>query len=178
MSAGSVSLQSAIQTCKVNTGWANRIESDRFLNPNQMLCPIWNGMDTQGRNVCPDSFYTKRAGCNSALDRVQVENNQRPQYIEYVALSALGIEGPGYEGVNGGDDPKSMHTKQATQFLRTRQNAHKYTGSFGNQFAELEPSCGIYPYERAMANQSEGYRYSQSRNLGYETNQRRSCSGF
>ena len=76
----SISLEAAIRTCKVETGWANRVESDRFLNPNNMVCPIWNGMDLTGRNVCPDSFYTKSAGCNSASDRVVVENNvSRPQ---------------------------------------------------------------------------------------------------
>ncbi|MHA2037196.1 MAG: hypothetical protein ACW98X_12220, partial [Promethearchaeota archaeon] len=84
MSAGSISLQSAIRTCDVNVAWANRIESDRFLNPSNMLCPIWSGVDSTGREVCVDSFKTKRAGCNSALDRVDVENNLRPQYSEYV----------------------------------------------------------------------------------------------
>ena len=46
MSAGSVSLESALRTCKVDTAWADKIASDRFLNPDNMVCPIWNGMDT------------------------------------------------------------------------------------------------------------------------------------
>ena len=83
----SVSLDSAIRTCKVNTGWASREESDRFLNPTNMLCPLWNGQDSAGRRVCPDSFVTKSRGCNSATDRVVVENNvSRPQYMEYITL--------------------------------------------------------------------------------------------
>ena len=40
----------ALRTCKVNTGWANRLESDRFQNPNLMVCPTWNGMDNAGRH--------------------------------------------------------------------------------------------------------------------------------
>ena len=32
-SAGSVSLEAALRTCKVDTGWANRIQTDRFLIP-------------------------------------------------------------------------------------------------------------------------------------------------
>lgn len=87
-------IEAAIRTCKVNTGWANRVESDRFLNPNLMMCPVWNGMDTAGRSACPDSFYTKRGGCNSAIDRLVVENDvSRPQYLEYITLSPEGIKG-------------------------------------------------------------------------------------
>ena len=90
-----LSLEGALRTCKVNTGWANRIQSDRFENPNLMVCPVWNGVDLAGRPVCADSFYTKRAGCNSAEDRVIVENAvSRPQYIEYLNLDAAGITAP------------------------------------------------------------------------------------
>ena len=87
----SIGLEGALRTCKVDTGWASRIQSDRFENPNLMVCPVWNGRDLSGRPVCADSFYTKRAGCNSALDRVDVENYQRPQYMEYINLDAAGI---------------------------------------------------------------------------------------
>jgi len=98
MSAGSVSLEAALRTCKVDTGWASKVQSDRFLNPNIMVCPVWDGFDTAGRMVCPDSFYTKRAGCNSAEDRVVVENNvSRPQYMEYINLNANGISGEIYQ---------------------------------------------------------------------------------
>ena len=29
-----ISLEGSVRTCKVNTAWANRIQSDRFENPN------------------------------------------------------------------------------------------------------------------------------------------------
>ena len=90
-----LSLEKNIRTCKVNTGWANRNQSDRFQDPNLMVCPTWNHMDNAGRLVCANSFYTKRAGCNSAMDRVAVENTvTRPQYMEYIQLNADGIQGP------------------------------------------------------------------------------------
>jgi hypothetical protein len=54
------------------------------------MCPVWNERDLTGRKVCEDSFYTKNAGCNSALDRINVENDQRPQYAEYITLDASG----------------------------------------------------------------------------------------
>ena len=31
------SLEGALRTCKVDTGWAARIQSDRFENPNLMV---------------------------------------------------------------------------------------------------------------------------------------------
>ena len=122
MSAGSISLESAIRTCKVNTGYADRNESDRFLNSNLAVCPIWNGVDSTGRQVCPDSFYTKRAGCNSALDRVEVENYQRPQYSEYVSLTAQGIKKDLYQN--------------------TKNTIIEHTGNFGGDLvARIKTSC-------------------------------------
>ncbi len=81
------SLESSIRTCKVDTGNSSRILSDRFLNPKNLVCPVWNGLDSAGRVACPDSFYTKREGCNSAEDRIAVENAQRPQYFQYISES-------------------------------------------------------------------------------------------
>ena len=94
----SLSLLGSINVCKVNTGYANKIQSDRFENPDSMTCPLWNGQDSFGRYVHPDSFVTKNAGCNSADDRVSVENFLRPQYMEYVALDAAGFRSPNMFG--------------------------------------------------------------------------------
>ena len=172
MSAGSVSLESAIRTCKVDTAWANRIESDRFLNPNNMVCPVWNGVDTAGRQVCPDSFYTKRAGCNSAEDRVIVENNvSRPQYVEYLPLDALGIKGDIY-----GDNMNQQETQARTRAL---QGVHKVTGSFGQDWGGLVyPSCGMRPYKEAMSQENFAKRGGQAMQMGYQGNSRRRNAGF
>lgn len=172
MSAGSVSLESAIRTCKVNTAWANRVESDRFLNPNNMVCPTWNGFDTAGRQVCPDSFFTKRAGCNSATDRVVVENNvSRPQYLEYITLSANGIAGNIY-----GDTLPYQNSKMRTDELH---DVNKITGNFGKQFgASVYPSCGFTPYKEAMSQESQYKRKGQAMQMGYEGYNRRNASGF
>lgn len=80
-----VNLESALRTCKTNTAHAERVLSDRFLNPKNMVCPAWNGLDAAGRISCVDGFKTKSAGCNSAEDRVGVENIQRPQYMTYIS---------------------------------------------------------------------------------------------
>ena len=81
----SISLLGSINVCKVNTGWADKIQSDRFENPNNMTCPLWNGQDSFGRFVHPDSFYTKNGGCNSADDRVAVD---RSDHFTAEALAA------------------------------------------------------------------------------------------
>ena len=88
--SGIVNLESALRTCKVDTAYQQRIQSDRFLNPKNLVCPVWNGLDAAGRVACVDSFYTKREGCNSAQDRVGVENIQRPQYMQYISDFASG----------------------------------------------------------------------------------------
>ena len=138
MSAGSISLESAIRSCKVNTAWANRVESDRFLNSDNVICPLWNGLDSTGRQVCKDSFYTKRSGCNSASDRVKVENEvSRPQYMQYITLSTKGIKGDIYDS--------SMQRSKEIKGL------NKTVGNFGKQYGSvITPSCGYNAYKNAM----------------------------
>ncbi len=158
----SLSLEAAIRTCKVETGWANKVESDRFLNPNNMVCPIWNGVDTAGRSVCPDSFYTKNAGCNSASDRVIVENNvSRPQYMEYITLSSNGINGNIYGNTMGYQNSK-LRTDAIGQIPQV-------TGNFGLDFgANVIPSCGTTPYREAMSQEAQQMRQEQAMQNGFE----------
>jgi hypothetical protein len=93
----SISLEAAIRTCKVDTAWANRVQSDRFLNPDNMICPTWTGLDLTGRTVCNNSFMHEKAGCNSADDRVEIENQHRPDYNSYITLDAKGMQGDIYD---------------------------------------------------------------------------------
>ena len=134
-----VSLQGSIRGCRVDTGWASRIQSDRFENPGLMSCPVWNGADTYGRQVCPDSYNTKTAGCNSSGDRISVENVLRPQYAEYITLNAQGITG-------------NMYEEQSRQRSSNIQNLRKVTGSTGTGYgSKIEPHCTNYPYDDAQA---------------------------
>lgn len=170
MSAGPVSLEAALRTCKVNTGYANKVQSDRFLNPDNAMCPVWNGVDLTGRSVCKDSFYTKREGCNSALDRVNVENFLRPQYAEYITLDAAGWEANLY----GNTMPRVESEKR----VKDMKGINKVTGQFGNQFAEVYPSCGYYPYKMAMEQVAAESRQVAGANAGYNSAQYRAASGF
>ncbi len=50
------------------------------------------GTDLTGRAICPDSFMTKSAGCNTPEDRIYIENTvSRPHYYEYINLSPRGM---------------------------------------------------------------------------------------
>jgi len=170
-----ISLQGSIRTCKVDTAWANKLQSDRFFNPEQMLCPPWNGVDTAGRSVCADSFYTKTPGCNSSSDRVTVENALRPQYIEYVTLDAEGIRGDLDCGV-GATDPDAICHRQ------TLNNVHKYTGQFGYKtgFSQnIYPNCVTcknHPDQSAYG--SQNMRTNQFLRESYRTQQNRCRSGM
>ena len=170
MSAGSISLESAIRTCKVNTAYAQKIESDRFLNSSNLLCPVWNGLNSKGQSVCPDSFMTKSAGCNSAEDRVVVENNvARPQYMEYITLNVQGIDGNIY---SGGNADSQLRAKDVESF-------NNHTGNFGEQFgSQVRTGCGINAYQQAMAQQNTAQRGSQALQEGFRAHQYRQDSGF
>lgn len=151
----SIGLEGALRTCKVDTGWASRIQSDRFENPHLMVCPVWNGRDLSGRPVCADSFYTKRAGCNSALDRVDVENSQRPQYMEYINLDAAGI----YANIYG-DNSFFHDSGLQTQDL---QNQKKNTGHFGgvSSGANTISNCAMYEPNAAPRDKVTSYKEGQ-----------------
>jgi hypothetical protein len=169
----SLSLEAAIRTCKVDSGWANRVQSDRFLNPTNMVCPVWNGMDTAGREVCPDSFVTKTAGCNSAEDRVLVENDQRPQYMEYVNLSAQGFGSDLYADTMPWQNMGNSNNNQAAV-----RSGPGY-GNFGEQMSSntLAP-CAYSQYSQAMSQNAYENRKAQALQEGFYGNRSRTLSGF
>jgi hypothetical protein len=169
----SLSLNASVRTCKVDSGQATRIQSDRFQNPGNMVCIPWNGINNKGQVVSPDSFYTKMAGCNSATDRVSVENALRPQYSDYINQNMAGIQGDIY----GGNTNSQQDTRIATDFSDSR---NKITGNFGNQWQSSNYStCGLNAYENGMASLSQANRQASYSNQAYLSNQSRqggSCS--
>ena len=103
--------------------------------------------DLAGRPVCADSFYTKRSGCNSAMDRVVVENNLRPQYFDYINLSDEGIRGNMFGDNMAYTDAGIANIQEA--------NTSRYTGRFGmvsgsNMAGAYEPTCSYGRYTEAM----------------------------
>lgn len=97
-----ISLQGSLKTCKADTAWAERLQSNRFEDPENMICIPWGGRDLVGRPAHADSFYTKSPGCNTPSDRVNVENALRPQYMETTSTDAYGFRS---DLSNGNDSP-------------------------------------------------------------------------
>lgn len=153
-----LSLAKSIQTCKIDTGEAPRLLSDRFQNPHLMVCPIWDGTNLKGQQVCPDSFYTKSRGCNSAEDRVVVENDQRPDYISYITLNAAGIDGNIYDNVD-----EHIQSVRREKMLDGLNNV---TGNFGKQFgaARRYTGCAVNAYDNGMAQMAQTLRKQGSLN--------------
>lgn len=176
-----LSLQAAVRTCNVNSGEAARIESDRFLNPNNAICIPWNNMNSKGQIVCPDSFYTKRAGCNSADDRVSVENSLRPQYADYIGYNMAGLVGdiyhPSMPGSNGRGLAPTVAHSEAIAANTHEKNRSKITGTWGNQFGSTNAMiCGHKSYELAMAQVAEFNRQSQSAGSAHNSYGNRNAS--
>lgn len=162
----SFSLQKATRSCKVNTDQSERIQSERILNPNHMVCMQWNGTDNLGRQIHPDSWNTKSAGCNYASERVNIENELRPHYFEYTTLdsSGLGLEYPNYNTA-----------KASEQTRRVESN----NPSFGNQFTSTNNSCSdMYGYERAMAQMNQSNREATYNDCAYRSNQNKRMAGI
>ena len=166
-----LSLDASLRTCKVDTGYANKTQSDRFLNPLNMVCIPWNYQNNKGQNVCADSWYTKTPGCNSAEDRVLVENFLRPAYFDYINLNVAGLQGDMYGNVNASNRAGAANVWQ--------EDRSKITGNFGNQFQSSNyASCGMNAYERAMAETAKQNRMAGYSNSAFNSSAKRnSCSG-
>lgn len=164
----SISLNKSVRTCTVNPGWSNRIQSDRFLTPANMVCIPWNGVDLTGRAVNENSWYTKTPGCNSATDRVYVENDLRPKYFEYITLDAAGVDG----------DFGTEAAYNSAYASNVEKNIALNNPNYGLQFqANIEPTCGINSYERAMAQIAQANRQAAYANSAYRSNQSRASCG-
>jgi hypothetical protein len=157
-----LSLQSTIRGCKLQAGEAARIESDRFLNPENMVCPMWTGFNLKGQSVCSDSFKTTTAGCSSADQRVSVENDLRPNYSAYINLNVDGIQGDMY------NQAAYNQTGVANEYANSR---NLITGSFGNQWtSNVQGSCGMNAYEKSMAEVNELQRKEHYAHNAYQQN--------
>lgn len=170
----SISLEKSVRTCSVNVGEANRIQTDRFMNPNNMVCIPWNGINNKGQEVSPDSFWTKTPGCDSAEDRVMVENALRPKYSSYVTLGAQGINGDFYG--RSEDD----HFRDSMGRDKFDQSRNKLSGNFGKQWGAnvAFQGCTIGAYERNQAMAAQEARGQTFMQNGYMARNGMQAAGF
>jgi hypothetical protein len=181
-----VSLTANLLTDKVSPGAAAQSFTYRIQEPSAQMCPVWNGQDLAGRPVCEYSFYTKRAGCNSSLDRITVENFLRPKYTNYVTTSAAGIAGyHGRENYASGDNLNQIDGSMA---VKSRNAAQARTGKFGlvssEQISTSSPHRMIKAISGeltadamarnadAVARNAQNGRADQNKYIGYNSQKR------
>ena len=170
----SIGLTSSLATNKVITGDDSRIQTNRIQNPNAMMCPVWSGTDLAGRQVCADSFNTKKEGCNSALDRIKVENLLRPSYSNFITISAVGITG---DDANYGPN---LSVSDSISASKDRLSRHANNGRFGTVSTEsIKPSssrmelASSNAFQSADANavQAQNSRVNQNLKVGNKSQQ-------
>ncbi len=174
-----VSLTANLLTDKVSTGAAAQSFTYRIQEPNAQMCPVWNGQDLAGRPVCEYSFYTKRAGCNSSLDRITVENFLRPKYTNYVTTNAAGIAG--YNGRENFVHDDNLNRIDGDMAVKSRNAAQARTGRFGlistEQINTSSPQRAIDAISGnltadAMARNAQNGRTNQNTYVGYNSQKR------
>ena len=91
-----VSIYNTIRSAKVTTGNAWQYQGMRTFDDSAQVCPARANVSDSGViGVSRDSINTYAPGCFSALDRMTVENVQRPRYSTYLNASAINIPGIG-----------------------------------------------------------------------------------
>jgi hypothetical protein len=179
------SLTAQIVSGQVDTAIAAQLFSNRIQDSNAMMCPLWTGTDLAGRPVCKDSFYTKNAGCNSALDRIEVEDSLRPRYAEFL-LDARGIVGVGADyGNNSAVGRGSVKGPLGESVARRRRGVNLQGGNFGvvlpseyaggkslNQLS-VDAANGyqgnpMYSSAQEMAMSAQNRRMAQNLAVGYQ----------
>jgi hypothetical protein len=128
-----------------------------------MVCPIWDGTNLKGQQVCPDSFFTKRRGCNSAMDRVLVESNLRPDYASFVTLNMAGLKGeifgnPSARAQVNGREQMLQHVWNTEPNFGLQPQSYRRSEQ-GGRPNKGNNSCSVGAYERAMAQEAASYRH-------------------
>jgi hypothetical protein len=91
-----ISIGNAMRIPKVTTGNAGQYASMRIYDPEAQVCPLRSNFDDYGRWAAHSSINTHAAGCDSAMDIIDVENAHRGGYSEYLNASAIDYPGVGY----------------------------------------------------------------------------------
>jgi hypothetical protein len=138
------SLSNSITIPKVNVGAANQLWSDRRYNPEESTCQMWGGTDLTGRAVCPGTFLTTDGGCNSALERIYVENALRPNYAEYQTLDTRGYTENLYDPQIGTAQIEGYTSNSRGQRIGTTQSeGSRIASRQRNAVAKNSPRFGL-----------------------------------
>jgi hypothetical protein len=85
------SINSAVKNYDSTGQLAEAMASQRFMNKDVNPCMKWSGYDSMGREVERSTQKHTKAGCDSPLLRINVENEiSRSQYADYIPPSRNG----------------------------------------------------------------------------------------
>jgi len=121
--------------------------------------------------VCPDTFHTKSAGCNSAEDRILIENQiTRPQYIPYINLNIDGVTGDYMYD----QDIKKTYDRS----IELNDRLHTGGSGFGEQMSKFINQGGGCSRASDTGMDSEAARRCQYGQVFGNASQYRTLSGF
>lgn len=101
---GDISIYNSIRNSKVNTGNVWQYQGMRTFDDSAQVCPARANVSDSGVTGVPrDSIQSYAPGCFSALDRMTVENIQRPHYSSYLNASAINDPGVGDDAMSSSD---------------------------------------------------------------------------
>lgn len=171
---GDVSIYNSIRSAKVTTGNAWQYQGMRTFDDSAQVCPTRSNVSDFGVvGVARDSLNTYAPGCFSALNRMTVENVQRPRYSTYLNASAINSPGIGdddmaqADGQYGGSKPhydtmlpgNFVRPVQSDDQLRPQFQLSKFRSN-GPSNPQLDESNNIscfmnrnYENRNCMANQ-------------------------
>lgn len=121
---GDISIYNSIRSSKVTTGNAWQYQGMRTFDDSAQVCPVRANVSDFGVvGVARDTLNSYAPGCFSALNRMTVENVQRPRYSTYLNASAINSPGIGdddmsrEDGQYGGSKP-NYDTQLGYQYVR------------------------------------------------------------
>ena len=125
---GDISIYNSIRSAKVTTGNAWQYQGMRTFDDSAQVCPTRANVSDFGVvGVARDTLNSYAPGCFSALNRMTVENVQRPRYSTYLNASAINSPGIGDDDVSmadgqyGGSKPH-YDTQLGYQYVRPVQS--------------------------------------------------------
>ena len=128
---GDISIYNSIRSAKVTTGNAWQYQGMRTFDDTAQVCPSRANVSDFGVvGVARDSLNTYAPGCFSALNRMTVENVQRPRYSTYLNASAINRPGVGdddmvQEDGQYGGAKQVYDTQLGYQYIRPVENRDK-----------------------------------------------------
>lgn len=139
---GDLSIYNNIRSSKVTTGNAWQYAGMRSFDSDALVCPTRANVSDSGVvSVARDSINTYTVGCFSPLDRMVVENVQRPRYSTYLNASAISVP-----GVGDSDLPYSDPEYQSKRYYDTNLGK-TWTGQQLDR-SEMHPT---YPLSKFQA---------------------------